>query len=134
MNVLTQVWTLIARLRMAVMEEVGQAAHDRVQQPSGTALQMLTEKVCKQTLEDWRDSAAEYVRKLLFDKKQFVSDADLAMGGDIQKLVCAYIHISGGERAREFWEEKGGREADSKKHVQEKEAGGSECTENCIQG
>ena len=92
------------------MEDHGQAAHDQVQEPSGTALQMLTEKVCQQTLEDWRFSAAEYVRKLLFDKKQFVSDADLAMGGDIQKLVCAYIHISGGERAREFWEEKGGRE------------------------
>jgi hypothetical protein len=48
----------------------------------------------------------------LFDKKQFVTDEELVMGGSIQKLVCTYIiNIYGGERARVFWEEKGGKES-----------------------
>jgi serine/threonine-protein kinase RIO1 len=59
----------------------------------------------------WKDSAAEYVQAELFDKKQFVTDEELVMGGSIQKLVCTYINICGGERARVFWEEKGGKES-----------------------
>jgi hypothetical protein len=48
----------------------------------------------------------------LSDKKQFVTDEELVlMGGSIQKLVCAYINICGGERARVLWEEKGGKES-----------------------
>jgi hypothetical protein len=66
-------------------------------------MQRLPEEVCKQTLDDWRDSAAEYVRSELFDKKQFITDEEIGMGGSIQKLVCVYINISGSERARSFW-------------------------------
>jgi hypothetical protein len=63
-------------------------------------------------MDGWKDSAAEYVRAGLFDKKQFVTDEELVMGGSIQKLVCTYINICGGERARAFfWEEKGGKES-----------------------
>ena len=32
------------------------------------------------------------------------------MGCAIQRLVYAHIHVSGGERARIYWEEKGGKE------------------------
>jgi hypothetical protein len=38
-------------------------------------------------------------------KKEFITDEEIGMGGSIQKLVCAYINISGSERARSFWEE-----------------------------
>ena len=76
----------------------------------GGELRTLPQEVVKQTVADWKDSAAEYVRLVIFDKKQFVSDEELAMHGDIQKLVCAKIHICGEERARIFWEEKGGKE------------------------
>jgi hypothetical protein len=73
-------------------------------------MQRLPEEFCKQRLDDWRDSAAEYVRAELFDKKQFITDEEIGMGGSIQKLVCAYINISGSERGRSFWEERGGKE------------------------
>ena len=43
-------------------------------------------------------------------KKQFVDDEELVMGCAIQRLVCAHIDVSGGERARIYWEEKGGKE------------------------
>jgi hypothetical protein len=56
---------------------------------------ILPAEACKQTLNDWRDSAAEYIRAELFDKKQFITDEEIGMGGSIQKLVCAYINISG---------------------------------------
>ena len=45
----------------------------------------------------------------MFDRKQFVSDADLEMGGHIQKLVAMELHMSGAERQRLFWEDHGGR-------------------------
>jgi hypothetical protein len=73
-------------------------------------LRRLPEELCKHTIDDWKDSAALYVRQKLFDKKQFVTDDELVMGGNIQKLVCEYINLSGGERARLFWEERGGME------------------------
>ncbi len=71
-------------------------------------MQRLTQEVCKQTMDDWKDSAAEYVRAELFDKKQFVTDEELAFGGNIQKLVCADINASSDERALQFWNERGG--------------------------
>jgi serine/threonine-protein kinase RIO1 len=92
----------------------GQAIQDRNASTTSTTsadMQRLPQEVCKQTLDDWKDSAAEYVRADLFDKKQFVTDEELVMGGSIQKLVCTYINICGGERARVFWEEKGGKES-----------------------
>jgi hypothetical protein len=35
-------------------------------------LRTLPQDISKQTLDDWKDSAAEYVRTELFAKKQFV--------------------------------------------------------------
>ena len=49
------------------------------------SMQILPEEVCKQTLDDWRDSAAEYVRAELFDKKQFITDEEIGIRGSIQK-------------------------------------------------
>jgi hypothetical protein len=69
----------------------------------------LPQDISKQTLDDWKDSAAEYVRTELFAKKQFVRDEQLVAGGAIQVLVCNYIKICGKERARIFWDEKGVR-------------------------
>jgi hypothetical protein len=111
-------------------EEGGQAIQVRNASTMDAEMQRLPQEVCKQTLDDWKDSAAEYVRAELFDKKQFVTDEELVMGGSIQKLVCTYINIScGGETARVFWEEKGGKES----HLSQKVASCSECHETCIQ-
>jgi hypothetical protein len=68
----------------------------------------LPQQLCKQTLCEWKDGTADYVRTKLFHKQQFVSDEDLVMGGHIQKLVSKELHISGIERQRLFWEEQGG--------------------------
>jgi hypothetical protein len=73
-------------------------------------MQILPAEVCKQRFNDWRDSAAKYVRAELFDKKQFITDEETGMGGSIQKFVCAYMNISGSEKAISFWEERGGEE------------------------
>jgi hypothetical protein len=75
---------------------------------NGRLVQTLPPGLCKQTLADWKDATADYVRTKLFDKKQFVSDEDLVMGGHIQKLVSFELNISGIERQRLFWEEQGG--------------------------
>jgi hypothetical protein len=92
-------------------EERGQELQERNDSTNNSAeMQILPAEVCKQTLDDWRDSAAEYVRAELFDKKQFITDEEIGMGGSIQKLMWAYINISGSERARSFWEERGGQE------------------------
>ena len=72
-------------------------------------LRTLPQEVSKQTADDWKDSAAEYVRSDLFSHKQFVFDEDLVLNGRIQKLVCNGINIAGVDRARLFWEEKGGK-------------------------
>jgi hypothetical protein len=64
----------------------------------------------KQTVGDWKDATADYVRRKMFDKKQFVSDDDLVMGGHIQKLVTFELNINNIERQKMFWEEGGGRE------------------------
>ncbi len=92
-------------------EEGGQAIEDRnASTAAGAEMQRLPQEVCKQTLDDWKDSAAAHVRAELFDKKQFITDEEIGIGGSIQKLVCAYINISGAERASSFWEDKGGKE------------------------
>jgi viroplasmin and RNaseH domain-containing protein len=87
---------------MAVSEESGRAVQNNGEIRGVHELRRLPQEVCKQTLDDWKDSATEYVRGKLFDKKQFVTDEELAMGGPIQKLVCNDIKICGGERARVF--------------------------------
>ncbi len=74
----------------------------------GGLVRTLPQGLCKQTLAEWKDATADYVRTKLFDKQQFVSDEDLVMGGHIQKLVSFELHISGIERQRLFWEEQGG--------------------------
>ncbi len=74
----------------------------------GGLVRALPQGLCKQTLAEWKDATADYVRTKLFDKQQFVSDEDLVMGGHIQKLVSFELHISGIERQRLFLEEQGG--------------------------
>ncbi len=74
----------------------------------GGPVRALPQGLCKQTVADWKDATADYVRTKLFDKKQYVSDEDIVMGGHIQKLVCFELHISGLGRQRLFWEEQGG--------------------------
>jgi hypothetical protein len=61
-------------------EEGRQAIHDRNSSTTGAEMQILPQEVCKQTLDNWKDSAAEYVRAKLFDKKQFVTDEEVVMG------------------------------------------------------
>ena len=53
--------------------------------------------------------ASDFIRGKMFDRKQFVTDADLEMGVHIQKLVALELHINGPKRQRQFWEEHGGR-------------------------
>ena len=77
--------------------------------PNQGGLRTLPQDISKQTMDDWKDSAAEYVRSDLFSHKQFVFDDELEVNGSIQKLVCNGINIAGAERARLFWEEKGGK-------------------------
>jgi hypothetical protein len=77
--------------------------------PASTSVQPLPQELCKETVAEWNDTAGDYVRAKMFDRKQFVTDADLEMGGHIQKLVAQELHISGTERQRQFWEDHGGR-------------------------
>jgi hypothetical protein len=72
-------------------------------------VQTLPQELCKETVAEWNDTAGDYVRTKMFDRKQLVTDADLEMGGHIQKLVALELHIRGGKRQRLFWEEQGGR-------------------------
>jgi hypothetical protein len=83
-------------------EEGGQQGETRQKYITTRAeMPRLPQEVYKQTLDDWKDSAAEYdVQAELFDKKQFVTDEELVMGGSNQKLACAYINICVGERIR----------------------------------
>jgi tRNA U54 and U55 pseudouridine synthase Pus10 len=64
---------VILKRMTADSEECGQELQERNDSTTNRAeMQRLPEevcKVCKQTLNDWRDSAAEYVRDKLFDKK-----------------------------------------------------------------
>jgi hypothetical protein len=93
-------------------EEGWQAIHGRNSSTTGAEMQRLPRRFASRPWTTVMDSAAEYVWARLFDKKQqFVTDEELVMGGSIQKLVCTYINICGGERARVFWEEKGGKES-----------------------
>ena len=64
--------------------------------PNGAAtppVQALPQELCKETVDEWNDTAGDYVRAKMFDRKQFVTDADLEMGGHIQKLVAFELHI-----------------------------------------
>ena len=92
---------------------VAASNNERLNEGEGRApnvLRTLPQQVSKETIDDWKDSAAEYVRSELFDKKQFVTVGELMMGEYIQRLVCRHINISRDERARKFWEESGGKE------------------------
>jgi hypothetical protein len=77
---------------------------------ANAGLRTLPQEISKQTLDDWKHSAAEYVRSEMFAKKQFVRDEQLELGGTIQILVCSYINICVDERVRLIWNEKGGKE------------------------
>ncbi len=72
-------------------------------------VQTLPEGICQQTIKEWNDATGDYVRDKMFDRKQFVSDLDLVMGGHRQELVTLELNIQGAERKQLFWEEHGGR-------------------------
>ena len=72
-------------------------------------MQPLPEEICKQTIKEWNDAAGDYVRDKMFDRKQFVSDGELVMGGHSQELVTLELSIQGDGRKRLFWEDHGGR-------------------------
>jgi hypothetical protein len=55
-------------------------------------------EVCKQILDDWTDSAAEYLLDELFNKKHFVTDEELVMDGSVR-----IYHYLQQERAKVFW-------------------------------
>jgi hypothetical protein len=95
---------------LRTMAVTAQQRQDVRGEGEAVGLRILPQDISKQTLDDWKDSAAEYVRTELFAKKQFVRDEQLVAGGAIQVLVCNYIKICGKERARIFWDEKGGKE------------------------
>jgi hypothetical protein len=62
-------------------------------------------------IADWKESAADCVRTYLFPKKQFLAtDAELDMGGSIQRHVTRHINLANDTKMRIFWDEKGGRE------------------------
>ena len=69
----------------------------------------LPQEVCKETVAEWNDAARDYICGKMFDRKQFVTDANVEMGGHIQKLVALELHINGPKRQRQFWDEHGGR-------------------------
>ena len=94
-------------------------------------LRTMQQEVCKETIDDWKDSAAEYIRSELFHKKQFVTDADLVLGGDIQKLVCWNLNIAGETRAKIFWYDKGGKE--TVRNTFRKKAKCPKCNEASVQ-
>jgi hypothetical protein len=102
---------LLFKMAIAVQEQQYQTGQGDVSDTTTHGgLRSLPEVLCKHIIDDWKDSAALYVRQKLFDKKQFVTDDELVMGGNIQKLVCEYINVSGEVRAILFWEERGGME------------------------
>ena len=45
--------------------------------PASTSVQPLPQELCKETVAEWNDTAGDYVRAKMFDRKQFVTDADL---------------------------------------------------------
>ena len=75
----------------------------------GSSVPTLPQEVCKDTVAEWNDAASDYISGKMFERKQFVTNADLKMGSHIQKLVALELHINGPERQRQFWEEHGGR-------------------------
>jgi hypothetical protein len=95
---------------MAVEQQEGTTVNEGSMVTARVELWTLPDQMCKHTIADWKDITALYVWQKLFDKKQFVMDEELMFGGTIQKLVCTDINISGDERARQFWNGKGGKE------------------------
>ena len=72
---------------------------------------LLPRELSENSINDWKDSAAECVRSNIVVKQQFlVSDACLDMGGSIQRHVTKFINISNVARITQFWDEHGGRE------------------------
>ena len=71
-------------------------------------------------MAEWNDGASDYVCGKMFDRKQFVTDADLEISRHIQKLVALELHINRPERQRQFWEEHGGRKGNNQKYCLEK--------------
>ena len=69
----------------------------------------LPQEVCKETVAEWNDAASDYVRGKIFDRKRFIINADLEIGGHISKVVALELHINALDRQRQFWEEHGGR-------------------------
>jgi hypothetical protein len=63
------------------------------------------------TTEEWKATAGECVRNDLFSKKQFlVNDAELCMGGTVQKTVARKSNMTNEKRIVIFWNKGGGRE------------------------
>ena len=85
----------------------------------------------KQWLSGITQLVSDYVCGKMFDRKQFITNADLEMGGHIQKLVALELHINGPKRQRQFWEEHEGR-VTIRNTVRKKMADGSKFHEACI--
>jgi hypothetical protein len=68
----------------------------------------LTEK----QIAEWKECEADHVRNKLFSKKQFlVRDAELDMGGIIQKIIAKELNLVDDDaRMKSFWNKCGGRE------------------------
>jgi hypothetical protein len=45
----------------------------------------------------------------MFDRKQFIGDADLEMGGHTKKLVTLELKIHRAQQHKLFWEDHGGK-------------------------
>jgi hypothetical protein len=71
-------------------EQQGQVLPQMNDSTSTSELQRLPEEFWKLTLDDWRGSAAEDVQAELSDKKDFITNEEIGIGGFIQKLECTY--------------------------------------------
>ena len=67
-------------------------------------VQALAQELRKETIAELNDTAGDRARRKVFDRKQLVSDADLEVGGHIQKLVALELRASGAKRQRLLWE------------------------------
>jgi hypothetical protein len=72
-------------------------------------VQGLAQELRKETIAELKDTAGDRARRKVFDRKQLLSDADLEVGGHIQKLVALELRASGAKRHRLLWEDHGGR-------------------------
>ena len=76
---------------------------------AGLVAPLLMDGMSKDSLKEHDEADGDYVRNKLFDRKQFVTDADLRLGGRIQRLATEELNIVTAARQRMFWEEGGGR-------------------------